>query len=328
MDRPRALVPRHYVAVGHGPEDVVADPRGRVLTGVADGRILRLDGLADPVAARAEVIAETGGRPLGLELLPDGDLLVCDAERGLLRVDIRDGTVRVLAGSVAGEPLRFCSNVVSLSDGSVHFTVSSRRYPLDHWIGDIVEHTGTGRLLRLAPGGHTPEVVLDGLQFANGVAVGVDESFLVVAETGACRLVRLWLTGPKAGQSEPFAENLPGMPDNLWRGAPGGPIWVALAGPRVPPLELLHRGAPAVRRAAAHVAVRAPFRPTGTIGVLAFDDQGRVVHHLTRRHSGYRMVTSVCEAGGHLILGSVRERGVAVCERPAPKGPRAVPAPE
>lgn len=319
MDRPTALVPRHYVAVGPGPEDVVADPRGRVLTGVADGRILRLDALADPVAARVEVIAETGGRPLGLELLPDGGLLVCDAERGLLRVDTGDGTVRILADSVAGEPLRFCSNAVCLSDGSVYFTVSSRRYPLEHWIGDIVEHTGTGRLLRLAPGGDTPEVVLDGLQFANGVAVGADESFLVVAETGACRLLRHWLTGPKAGRSEPFAENLPGMPDNLWRGAPDGPIWVALAGPRVPVLDLLHRGAPAIRAAAARLAVRAPFRPTGTIGVMAFDEQGRVAHHLARRHSGYRMATSVCEAAGHLILGSVRERGVAVCEAPAPK---------
>ncbi|MFI6369607.1 SMP-30/gluconolactonase/LRE family protein [Streptomyces sp. NPDC050546] len=319
MDRPPALVPRHYIAMGHGPEDVVADPRGRVLTGVADGRILRLDGLADPVTARTEVIAETGGRPLGLELLPDGDLLVCDAERGLLRVDTGDGTVRILADSVAGEPLRFCSNVVSLSDGTVYFTVSSRRHPLEHWIGDIVEHIGTGRLLRLAPGDDTPEVVLDGLQFANGLAVGADEALLVVAETGACRLVRHWLTGPEAGRSEPFAENLPGMPDNLWRGAPDGPVWVALAGPRVPPLDLLHRGTPSVRRAAARVAVHAPFRPTGTIAVLAFDDKGRVVHHLARRRSGYRMVTSVCEADGHLVLGSLWEPGVAVCEPPAPK---------
>ncbi|MFD8234693.1 SMP-30/gluconolactonase/LRE family protein [Streptomyces sp. NPDC059696] len=319
MDRPTALVPRHYVAVGPGPEDVVADPRGRVLTGVADGRILRLDTLGDPVAARVEVIAETGGRPLGLELLPDGDLLVCDAARGLLRVGTGDGTVRVLADSVAGEPLRFCSNVVSLSDDSVYFTVSSRRYPVEQWIGDIVEHTGTGRLLRLAPGGNTPEVVLDGLQFANGLAVGADESFLVVAETGARRLLRLRLTGPGAGRSEPFAEDLPGMPDNLWRGAPDGPIWVALAGPRVPALELLHRGAPGVRAAAARAAVRAPFRPLSTIAVQAYDDQGRLVHHLGRRHSGYRMPTSVCEAGGHLILGSIWERGVAVCEPPAPK---------
>lgn len=158
IGRPDALRARRYVAIGgRGPEDVVADARGRVLTGVEDGRILRLDGLLDPDAVRVETLADTGGRPLGLELLPDEGLLVCDAERGLLRVDLGNGAVRVLADSVAGEPLRFCSNVVALSDGSVYFTVSSRRYPLDQWLGDIVEHTGTGRLLRLAPGSATPK---------------------------------------------------------------------------------------------------------------------------------------------------------------------------
>lgn len=316
MDRPTALVPLHYVSLGaRGPEDLVADAHGRVLTGVEDGRILRVHHLGDPLTARVEVLAETGGRPLGLELLPDGDLLVCDAERGLLRVGPDDGTVRVLADSVAGERLRFCSNVVALPDGTVFFTVSSRRYPLDQWIGDIVEHTGTGRLLRLSPDGGEPEVLLEGLQFANGLAVGAEGSFLVIAETGARRLTRYHLTGPRAGHTDLFAA-LPGMPDNLWRAGRDGPLWVALAAPRVPPLDVLHRARPAVRAAAARAAVHAPFRPGGTIGVLALDDHGRTVHHLTRRRSGFRMVTSVCAVGEHLVLGSLREPGVAVCAPP------------
>ncbi|MGW1543066.1 SMP-30/gluconolactonase/LRE family protein [Streptomyces sp. NPDC002309] len=318
MHTPTPLVPLHYVDIGaRGPEDVVTDSRGRVLTGVEDGRILRIDGLADPAATRVVTLAETGGRPLGLELLPDGALLVCDAERGLLRADLTEGTVRVLADSVAGEPLRFCSNAVALPDGSVCFTVSSRRYPLEHWIGEVVEQSGTGRLLRLEPGSERPEVLLDGLQFANGLTVGGDGSFLVVAETSARRLTRFWLSGPRAGQHEPFAENLPGMPDNLWRGGPDGPFWVALAGPRVAALDLLHRAPGAVRRAVAGAAVRVPFRPPAQGGVLAFDDEGEVVHHLTHRRPGFRMVTSVCETGGLLVMGSVRERGVAVCGSPA-----------
>ncbi|MEV6114599.1 SMP-30/gluconolactonase/LRE family protein [Streptomyces sp. NPDC052109] len=319
MDRPTALVPQHHVSLGaRGPEDVVADAHGRVLTGAEDGRILRVHDVGDPRTARVELLAETGGRPLGLEPLPDGGLLVCDAERGLLRVDPVEGaagTVRVLADSAAGERLRFCSNVVALPDGSVCFTVSSRRYPLEQWIGDIVEHTGTGRLLRLPPEGGEPEVLLDGLQFANGLAVGGGGSFLVIAETGACRLTRYHLSGPLAGHADLFA-TLPGMPDNLWREGPGGPIWVALASPRVPPLNLLHRTPPAVRAAAARAAVHAPYRPSGTIGVMALDDTGRTVRHLVRRRSGFRMVTSVCAAGDHLVLGSLREPGVAVCARP------------
>ncbi|MCG7205031.1 SMP-30/gluconolactonase/LRE family protein [Streptomyces arenae] len=317
MDRPTRLVPLHYVAVGgRGPEDVVTDPDGRVLTGVEDGRILRLDGLGDPDTARVRVLAETGGRPLGLQLLPDGDLLVCDAERGLLRVGLADGAVHVLADSADGEPLRFASNVVALSDGTVYFTVSSRRFPLAQWVGDIVEHSGTGRLLRLAPGARTPEVACDGLQFANGLAVSGDGTFLIVAETGAYRLTRYWLTGPRAGRAEFFAE-LPGMPDNMWRD--GDLTWVALAGPRNPPLDLLHRTPAAVRRAAARAAVHAPYRPVGTIAVMALDDDGRVVHHLARGRSGFRMATSVCVTGRLLVLGSVWEPGVAVCAAPTAK---------
>ncbi|MEU9481017.1 SMP-30/gluconolactonase/LRE family protein [Streptomyces sp. NPDC048191] len=320
MDRPTALVPQHHLSLGaRGPEDVVADAYGRVITGVEDGRILRVHGIGDPHTARVEVLAETGGRPLGLEPLPDGGLLVCDAERGLLRVDPVEGaagSVRVLADSAAGERLRFCSNVVALPDGAVYFTVSSRRYPLHQWIGDILEHTGTGRLLRLPPAGGEPEVLLDGLQFANGLAVGGDGSFLVVAETGACRLTRYHLTGPRAGRADLFA-TLPGMPDNLWREGPDGPLWVALASPRVPPLDLLHRTPPAVRAAAARAAVHAPYRPGGTIGVMALDDTGRTVGHLVRRRSGFRMVTSVCPVGDQLVLGSLREPGLAVCARPS-----------
>ncbi|MFG2307893.1 SMP-30/gluconolactonase/LRE family protein [Streptomyces sp. NPDC048566] len=317
---PAALVPRHLVPLGgRGPEDVVADRRGGVLTGLEDGRILRVErpGAAGDPGVR--VLAETGGRPLGLELLRDETLLVCDAERGLLRVGLGDGVVRVLADSVAGEPLRFCSNVVSLADGTVCFTVSSRVHPLARWIGDLVEHSGTGRLLSLAPGAGEPRVLLDGLQFANGLAVSGDGTFLVVAETGARRLTRYWLAGPGQGRSETFLDDLPGLPDNLWR-APGGPIWVALAGPRTAALDLLHRRGPAVRRAAARIAVRAPFRPPGTTGVLAVDDAGRVLHHLQARRSRFRMVTSVCEAGGRLVLGSIGEPGLAVCDLPGTAG--------
>lgn len=319
MDRRAPLVPVRYISLpGQGPEDVVADSAGRVLTGVSDGRILRVDGLDDPPTARVEHVGEIGGRPLGLELLPDGGLLVCCADGALLRMDLdgRAAQVRLLTDSAAGERLRFCSNAVSLPDGTVYFTVSSRVHPLRDWMGDIVEHTGTGRLLRLAPGAREAEVVLEGLQFANGLARSADDSFLIVAETGARRLTRFRLTGPRAGQAEPLVEHLPGFPDNMWRGTPDGPVWVALAGPRVPPLDLLHRAAPAVRRRAARLARHAPFRPSGRTGVLAVDDDGRTVHRLTRRRSGFRMVTSVCEAGGRLVLGSLVERGIAVCEAP------------
>ena len=81
---------------GRGPEDVAVTADGELLTGVEDGRILRLS----PDGRRIEVVADTGGRPLGIEVVPDGRLVVCDAYRGLLSVDPRSATVRTLADQV------------------------------------------------------------------------------------------------------------------------------------------------------------------------------------------------------------------------------------
>ncbi|MGW8397398.1 SMP-30/gluconolactonase/LRE family protein [Streptomyces lydicus] len=300
-----------------GPEDVVAAADGSVLAGAADGTIwrLRLDACPD-AGVRAEAVAHTGGRPLGLEPLPDGTLLACDARRGLLHVTPRDGAVRVLADEVDGTPLRFCSNVTTTADGTVYFTVSSRRHGFDAWPADILEHVPTGQLLRLRPDGSC-EVLLPELQFANGVAAAPDGSFLVVAETGARRLIRHWLTGPRAGRTDILVADLPGYPDNLSLG-PDGAFWVALAGPRQVALELLHTLPLAVRRAAATAQRRLrPLPPAHpTVRVLAVRPDGSPACDLRAARSPYRMVTSVCRTGGRLVMGSVSARGIAVCPLP------------
>ena len=82
------------------------------------------------------------------EAVPDGALLICDSERGLLRLDKPHGELEVLVDEVDGERLNFASNVVADTDGTIYFSASTRRYPFEHYMGDIYEHSGTGRLLR------------------------------------------------------------------------------------------------------------------------------------------------------------------------------------
>ncbi|MDQ1249710.1 MAG: hypothetical protein QG597_4086, partial [Actinomycetota bacterium] len=199
---------RTYPVPGVGPEDVLLDDGARVLTGVADGRVLRLD----PATGRCRHLAETGGRPLGLEWLPDGRLLVCDAYRGLLAVDlagtddgppatVTDGRVEVLVSEVDARPVRLCNNAAVAPDGTIWFTDSSARFDLDHWKGDIIEHSGTGRLIRRDPDG-TCTTVVTGLQFGNGVALAPDGQAVYYAETGDYSLNKLHLTGPRAGLAE------------------------------------------------------------------------------------------------------------------------------
>src|SRR6478735_12579379 len=86
---------------GHGAEDVVVDPEGWVYTGTADGSVFRVR----PDGGRIDRVGDTGGRPLGLELLPDGRLLVCDAHRGLFALDTDTGALETLATEADGRPL-------------------------------------------------------------------------------------------------------------------------------------------------------------------------------------------------------------------------------
>ncbi len=292
---------------GTGPEDVAVDPAGRLVTGVADGRLLRID----PATGLVANLARTGGRPLGVELLPDGRLLVCDAKRGLLAVDPKGRRVEVLVDRVGGVPIRFCNNAAAAADGTVYFSDTSRRFGLDNYRADLIEHSGTGRLLRRDPGGDV-DVLLDGLEFANGVALSADGSFVVVAETGAYRLRRVWLSGDRAGRDDVFLDNLPGVPDNASTGT-GGLIWVALASPRDPRLDRLHPRHPAFRQFAWALPQRLlPERRT--VWVIAVDGSGAIVHDLQDRHPRYHMVTGVREHAGRLYLASLAERAVAVVE--------------
>jgi len=291
---------------GAGPEDVVVDENGRLITGVDGGRILRLD----PDGHRADTVADTGGRPMGIELSGDGRLIVCDCRRGLLRVDPAGGGVEVLVEAVAGERLLHCNNAAVTADGTVYFSDSSRRFRFDHWKADLLEHSGTGRLLRRDPRGDV-DVVLGGLQFANGVTLARDESFVVVAETGSYRLTMVRLSGDRVGTTEVFVDNLPGFPDNIALGS-DGLIWVAIGSARNALLDRLHRMRPMWRRAVWTLPDRLQPSPDRSVRVLALDHNGRVVHDFRGSVDDYHMVTGVREHDGTLYLASLFEQALGV----------------
>jgi sugar lactone lactonase YvrE len=297
---------------GYGAEDVVvagAGPdEGAVFTGTEDGAIVRIshDG------RRVDTVADTGGRPLGIEIDPDGRLLVCDARRGLLHVHPATGAVEQGPHEVDGRPMLFCNNAAVSAEGVVWFTDTSTRYRIDEWKRDLVENTRTGRLLRVAPGGPV-EVVLDGLAFANGVALAADESFVAVAETAARAVARHWLAGPAAGTRDVFVEDLPGYPDNIARGS-DGLVWVSISSPTDAVAEAVHRMPVWARRAIAHLPERVQPQPKRTVRVQAYAADGRLVHDLESPADTFHMVTGVREHEGRVWLGSLHEPAVAVLD--------------
>ncbi len=302
--------------LGAGAEDVVVavsgPDEGAVFTGTEDGSIQRVshDG------RRVERVAHTGGRPLGIELLPDGRLLVCDARRGVLVVDPRNGSLEPQVSDVEGRPMRFCNNAAVAGDGTFYFSDSSTVHGIEEWKADLVEVTRTGRLLRRSPDGGV-EVLLDGLAFANGVALAADESFVAVAETATRTVVRRWLTGPNAGTRDFLVEDLPGYPDNIARGS-DGLIWVTIASPRDPVVEMLQRGPMWLRRSVTRIPERLQPAPKRTIRVQAYDGAGRLVRDVQvddpADTASYHMVTGVREHEGRVWMGSLHEGAVAVLD--------------
>jgi len=297
---------------GPGAEDVVVassgPDEGAVFTGTEDGALWRVshDG------RRIDLVATTGGRPLGLEIDLDGRLLVCDATKGLLRVDTRTGGIEPVTDRVAGVPMVFCNNAAIAGDGTVWFSDSSTIYGIDRWKDDIVQNTRTGRLLRLSEDGDV-EVVLDGLAFANGVALAADESFVAVAETAARTVVRRWLTGPHAGARDNLVADLPGYPDNIARGS-DGLIWVSIASPRDPVVESLQSAPMWIRKAVTRIPEAVQPKPKRTVRVQAYDDRGTLVHDVDVSTDRYHMVTGVREHGGRVWLGSLHEPAIAVVD--------------
>jgi hypothetical protein len=62
-----------------------------------------------------------------------------------------------------------------------------------------VQGRKTGMLLKYDPASGTTTCLLDGIFFANGLALAADESYLVLAETYSLSLLKIWLSGPKVG---------------------------------------------------------------------------------------------------------------------------------
>ncbi|MGY1721004.1 SMP-30/gluconolactonase/LRE family protein [Blastococcus sp. SYSU DS0552] len=293
------------VPVGEGPEDVLVDAAGRVYTGLADGRVVRTAGPGAPV----EAVARVPGRPLGLEFLGADELLVCASDAGLLAVSLADGAVRTLVDRVAGRRLEAVNNAAVAADGTIYFTDSSQRFRIPQWRADLVRRTASGRLFRRTPDGTVTEL-LGGLEFANGVALAADESWVAVAETGAARLRRVWLTGARAGASEVFVDDLPGHPDNIALGS-DGLVWITLPSPRVAALAAIHRLPAPLRALLSALPPALQPSPGRTLGVLAVDEHGATVHRFNGEIPGFEMLTGVRESGGTLWFGSLTGSTVA-----------------
>jgi sugar lactone lactonase YvrE len=289
---------------GFAPEDVAIDAEGRIYAGLDDGRIMRLQ--AD--GTQPQEFSKTRGRPLGLIFDGNGNLIVADANQGLLSI-ARDGSVSVLTTEADG--LRFaCTNDLDVArDGTIYFTDASSRFPLSNYRADLLEHGGNGRLLAYDARTKTTRTLMTDLCFANGVAVSPDQTFVLVVETGTYRIDRYWLNGPKQGRSEVFIDNLPGFPDGISSNGKDK-FWLALVTPRDKTLDKLLPH-PFLRKVVYRLPRFVQPAPKRYSFVLGLDMNGKVVENLQNPATNcYAQIANVVEHNGALYFGSIGESAV------------------
>jgi len=310
-----AAVRRAGGGVGVGPEDVEPDGAGNVFVGYEDGRIVRFS----PELSEHDLLADTGGRPLGMAFDGAGRLVVCDGYKGLLRISM-DGVIEVLSTAAEGVPFGFTNDVDIAADGSIYFSDASYRFgPAMKARDDVLEHGGRGRLMKFDPADGSTTVLLQGLQFANGVALAPDGRSVLVAQTGSYNVLRYWLDGEQAGTTEIFIDNLPGIPDGISSNGQNT-YWLALFTLRNPVLDALS-GWPRLRKLAYRLPGFLQPQPVRHAFVLGLSLDGEVLHNL--QHAGrdsFSPVTSATEAHGRLYLGSLTQEAFGVLELP-PQGP-------
>ncbi len=295
---------------GKGPEAVTLGPDGLYYTGYHDGRIVRFAKVGEAYT-QAELFVDTGGRPLGMEFDASGNLIVADAYKGLLSItpELR---VTVLTDHYAGEALKFTDDLDIAEDGRIWFSTASQRFGYEDVLPDILEASATGLLLSYTPSTGKTELGLGDLYFANGVALGPDDDYVLVNETGAAQIRRLWLKGEKAGRSDVFISGLAGMPDNItFNGR--DTFWVALNTLRSAELDAM-APSPLIRRLVGALPPMMAPVPYGF--VVGLDLEGNVKANYQDGSGHVYSVTSVREEAGELYIGSLEMQALAVLKLP------------
>jgi len=309
------------VAPEVGPEHIAFGYDGKLYTGVLSGAILRMN----PDGSGLETLANTGGRPLGLDFDASGRLVIADAMRGLLALE-PDGRIVVLTDRVGDDPIRYADAVKVATDGKMLLTDASQRLSpqeygtFDAALFDILEHSCTGRVLEFDPAAGTTRVVARGLCFPNGVALTADEQSLIVAETGTYRILKIARASQDIDAGQVLRErgagvtvlldSLPGFPDNVTRGADGR-YWTGFTKPRSDAVDDMS-GKPWLRA----LTLRLPRVlwpvPPAYGHVIAFDEAGRVLLDLQDPAGKLPETSGATEHKGRLYVQSLHASALGI----------------
>ena len=134
----------------------------------------------------------TCGRPLGLQMDGEGNLILVDSYKGLFRINTKSGEKQHLFEPEKSGDLSclFLNNLALHSNGSIFMSCTSSKFPLHYHMLDLSEARAYGKVFHYNPSVGRTTLLKKDLHFANGIALSSGEEFLVVSELTRARLLK------------------------------------------------------------------------------------------------------------------------------------------
>ena len=151
-------------------EDIAIDSVGNLYGGEINGNIK----VFSKGSKEGKVLANTGGRPLGLHFDKDEYLIIADADKGLLKLT-KNGTLITLADRYGDYVFKFVDDLEIDSSGVIYFTDASDRWGFHENQKNILEHQPSGSFYSYDPKSNELKLLMDSMYFSNGVAIDHEE---------------------------------------------------------------------------------------------------------------------------------------------------------
>tara|TARA_R110002124_G_scaffold85377_1_gene221558 strand:+ start:366 stop:1493 length:1128 start_codon:yes stop_codon:yes gene_type:complete len=217
---------------------------GMVYFGTVDGDIMRLRAAIAGDGIHPEHLAHITDEPVfGMAWIDESTLAIATAGN-LHSLNLTSLEVRTLSTGSTSHAFGRLTNLAVAENGIIYLTDSSTRW--DHgsrrpgYYYDMLENRPNGLVYAWDPRSREAVPIRDRLYYPNGIAIASDGQSLFVSESFRYMIQRIWIGGPRRGEIEVFAKNLPGMPAGLAMDDDGNLV-VAMATRRSRLLATAHR---------------------------------------------------------------------------------------
>lgn len=226
-----------------GPEDIVFDDTGNLYCGVhhkeedfSDGRILRID-----KTGKVDIYYDAKSWVAGLHFDANKNLIALSHREGLISISPEKKVSVLATKDEAGKPFLIPNGLDIASDGKIYFSNTSdiSAYTIKYGRKIILESNPLGGFYCYDPKSGKVKTLIEGTYFGNGVVLAKDESYVLMTETSKYRVLKYWLKGEKAGQTETFIDNLPGFPNGISI-RENGSYWLGFSTKRNDALDKIH----------------------------------------------------------------------------------------